>query len=348
MASMTASHPRVCLVPRLKGLGGMVSFQARLVAGFEQHGVEISYDLKDPHCAAVLVIGGTRQVGAVWQARRRGVRVVQRLNGMNWIHRRRPGSLRYFLRAETNNILLAFIRRWLADRIVYQSHFSQGWWEGVYGPTPARTQVTYNGVDLKAFSPDGEQARPEGSFRVLLVEGHLSGYDQGLENAIRLVGLLRSEHHLPVELQVVGDVPVDVRAKADARVKAWLPGGIDWQGVLRRDQIPAIDRSAHLMFSADLNAACPNAVIEAMAAGLPVAAFDTGALAELVTAGAGRVVPYGSNYWKLEAPVVAPLAAAAVEILNDNGRFRAAARARAEAVFGLEQMVTGYMQVLLG
>lgn len=345
MAFAETSHPRVCLVPRLKGLGGMVSFQARLVAGLERCGVETSYDLGDPRCAAVLIIGGTRQVGAVWQARRRGVRIVQRLNGMNWIHRRKPTTLRYFLRAEFNNFLLAFIRRWLTHRIIYQSHFSQKWWERVYGPAPAPTRVTYNGVDLETFSPAGEQARPNGTLRVLLVEGHLGGgYDPGLENAVRLVERLRSNHHLPVRLQVVGDVP----ASLQANVQAQLPGVIDWQGVLRREQIPTVDRSAHLLFSADLNAACPNAVIEAMACGLPVAAFDTGALAELVTSGAGRVVPYGSDHWKLEDPVVAPLAAAAAEILNENDRFRVAARARAEAAFGLDQMVTEYMQVLLG
>ncbi len=65
---------------------------------------------------------------------------------------------------------------------------------------------------------------------------------------------------------------------------------------------PEIDRSAHMLFSADLNAACPNSVIEAMACGLPVAGFDTGALNELIVGDAGRLVPYGGDPWRLEKP----------------------------------------------
>ena len=114
-----------------------------------------------------------------------------------------------------------------------------------------------------------------------------------------------------------------------------------------RERIPEIDRSAHLLFSADLNAACPNSVIEALACGLPVAAFDTGALNELVTGDAGRLVPYGGDPWKLEPPDIPALAIAAAEILRDQPRFRSAARAHAESALGLEKMVDGYLKVLL-
>jgi hypothetical protein len=73
-----------------------------------------------------------------------------------------------------------------------------------------------------------------------------------------------------------------------------------------------------VLFSTDLNAACPNSVIEAMACGLPVLAYDTGALAEIVQDGAGEVVPYGADHWQLEDPQVPPLAEACLKILQDN------------------------------
>jgi len=78
-------------------------------------------------------------------------------------------------------------------------------------------------------------------------------------------------------------------------------------GLIPRDAIPALDRSAHLLYSADLNAACPNSVIEALACGLPVAGFATGALPELVTGDSGRLVPYGGDPWKLDTPAVPAL-----------------------------------------
>ena len=59
---------RICLLPRLSGVGGMVSFQARLAAGLRKRGVEVCFDLADTPYQVVLVIGGTRQVSGLWQA----------------------------------------------------------------------------------------------------------------------------------------------------------------------------------------------------------------------------------------------------------------------------------------
>jgi glycosyltransferase involved in cell wall biosynthesis len=81
---------------------------------------------------------------------------------------------------------------------------------------------------------------------------------------------------------------------------------------------------------------------------LPVAAFATGALPELVTGESGRLVPYGGNPWKLERPDIPALAQAAAEIFRDQRRFCKAARQRAEEAFGLDKMVDRYLDVLLG
>jgi glycosyltransferase involved in cell wall biosynthesis len=88
-------------------------------------------------------------------------------------------------------------------------------------------------------------------------------------------------------------------------------------------------------------------VIEALACGLPVVSFDTGSLSELVQGDAGRLVPYGANPWKLETPDIPALADATVEALDDQPRFRASARERAENVFDLEHMVDAYLKVLI-
>jgi glycosyltransferase involved in cell wall biosynthesis len=106
-------------------------------------------------------------------------------------------------------------------------------------------------------------------------------------------------------------------------------------------------RSSHLLFSAEINPPCPNSVIEALACGLPVVGFDTGSLRELIGEQAGRLVPYGGNQWKLEPPDVPALAQAAIEVLQEQERFRKAARARAEELLSVEKMVDEYLKVLL-
>jgi glycosyltransferase involved in cell wall biosynthesis len=335
----------VCILPHLSGLGGPVSFQGRLIAGLQGRGIDVVHNPSDPACNAVLVIGGTRQVIPVWQARRRGVRIVQRLNGMNWIHRKRHTGLRHYLRSEINNRLLATIRRYMADGVVYQSNFARNWWQTVYGSSPAPARVIYNGIDLQVYRPGGEGEPPSDHIRLLLVEGHLrGGYEQGLDSAVHLTLLLNQAGAPAVKLCVVGDVPLPMQE----RFSVVAGKQVEWAGIVPQASIPRIDRSAHLLFSADLNAACPNSVVEAMACGLPVVGFATGSLPELVEGDSGRVVPYGSNYWNLEPPDISGLAGAVKEVLAGRPVFQQAARRRAEEAFGIDQMVEQYIQVLLG
>jgi glycosyltransferase involved in cell wall biosynthesis len=336
---------RICLVPRLQGVGGMVSFQHKLAAGLVRRGVETCYDLADTPYQAVLVIGGTRQLGGLWRAHRNGTRIVQRLDGMNWLHRKVKTSLRHFLRAEYGNWLLTAIRRRIAQQIVYQSEFSRRWWERVHGSTSQPNVVIYNGVDLQQYSPDGAHQRPDNCYRLLMVEGSLmGGYEAGLAAGIALAeGLNEAGLSQLVELMVAGRVPVELQQTWDQRSKIH----IHWAGLVANEAIPALDRSAHLLYSADLNPACPNSVIEALACGLPVASFDTGALPELVTPLSGRVVPYGGDPWKLESPDMPALVQGAAQILADQPAYRAGARQRAEEAFGVDPMVDRYLEVLL-
>jgi glycosyltransferase involved in cell wall biosynthesis len=88
-------------------------------------------------------------------------------------------------------------------------------------------------------------------------------------------------------------------------------------------------------------------VIGALACGLPVVAFDTGAMNELVIGDSGRLVPYGGDPWKLDHPDIPALAAAAAQILHDRHRFSVAARAQAEKALDLDRMMDGYLKALL-
>jgi glycosyltransferase involved in cell wall biosynthesis len=334
---------RICITPYVEA-GGMASFRLKFEAGLRARGVEVTYDLS-AKADATLVIAGTRRLFPLWKARRRGGRIAQRLDGINWVHRRRRTGLKHFLRAEYGNFVLSFIRANIAGKIIYQSDFSRRWWEDWYGKPRVPSVTIHNGVDLNMYSPVGRDIIPPyPPYRLLLVEASLGGgYDMGLDNAIALAETLQERHGFPMELMVVGKITDEHRAYVNARSRV----KIDWAGSVPRERIPEIDRSAHLFFSADLNAACPNAVIEAMACGLPVAAFDTGALNELVLGDSGRLAPYGGDPWKIELPDVPSLAVSAAEILRNPLHFRQAARAQAESALGLDTMVDKYLKALL-
>lgn len=324
----------------------MVSFQARLAAELNRRGIETVFRLEERPFDAVLVVGGTRQLVGLWRARRSGSAVIQRLDGRNWLHRRRPASLRHSIRAEYGNWLLQLIRSQLADGIVYQSQFSKQWWEGAAGATQVEDTVVHNGVDLAVFSPDGPGQPPKDFCRVVMVEGSLmGGYETGLEHALQLCRGLQTRLGQPVELVVAGRAPEALQVQMQQQMQGQSVR-VRFAGLLPRQAIPALDRSGHMFFSGDLNPACPNAVIEALACGLPVVAYDTGALAELVQAGAGEIVPYGGDPWKLDTPDHDSLIDAAARVYHRQQSYRTAARQRAEAAFSIQKTVDGYLEFI--
>ncbi len=332
----------------------MVSFQGKLAAGLNARGIEVSFDLGDTPYDAVLVIGGTRRLYRLWQVKRSGTRIVQRLDGMNWIHRVKKTGLRHWLRAEYGNFILSSIRSSLADKIVYQSNFSRGWWERVKGVTNCPNEVIHNSVNLAEFSPGDGAHRPHEFIRLLLVEGSLlGGYEFGLENAVKLSSRLAHSHYSgqQVELMVVGKVSQATREHWENWITRHGKNGrfyINWAGSVPHSQIAEIYRSAHIYFSADINAACPNSVVEALACGTPVTAFDTGALSELLGGEGGIAVPYGGDPWRLDSPDIPALTRSVLEILNNLGHYQETARKRAESAFNLDRMVGHYLESLLG
>jgi len=342
MEGYNCRMPRICIVPRVEGLAGVASFRLKFENGLRACGVDVTYDLAE-QADAILVLAGTRNLLPLWRAHRRGrTRIVQRLDGVNWVHRVRWAGLRYTIRAIYGNANLSFIRRRLADRIIYQSNFIRNWWEDWYRPARVPSSVILNGVDLNQYTPNGLHERPSGHYRILIVEGSLAGaQNSGLFNASSLAGIL--SHKSRIELMVVGHVD----KRTQNKLKHQTAFRIKFMDVIPREHIPWMMRSSHVLFSAEVNPPCPNSVIESLACGLPVIGFDTGSLSEIVEGDAGRLTPYGSNQWKLKQPDVATLANAALEVLEDQPRFRNSAREQAEEKFGLDKMVDSYLKILL-
>lgn len=333
--------PKICIYPRVEGTGGVASFRLKFEAGLAARGMDVTNDPNEP-ADALLLLAGTFDLLSLWKAKRRGTRIVQRLDGINWVQRVRWTGVRYTLRAEYGNWMLAFIRRRFADRVVYQSQFIRRWWEDWYGAARVPAAVILNGVDLQAYSPDGAHERPTDRVRILLLEGNLKGgLDSGLFHAAALAAKLSEKQQ--VEVVVAGGV--DEAAQRKVKQVSAVP--VNFLDILPRERIPFLARSSHFLYSAEVNPPCPNSVIESLACGLPVAGFDTGSLRELVGGEAGVIVPYGADPWKLERPDIPSLAAAVTGILRDQPRYRQAARARAESALGVDGMTEAYLKVLL-
>lgn len=335
---------RLCIPGDKRAIGGPLRFQERLTRGLERHGVGVTSQLKDEPFQAVLVIGGSRDLVSLQRLKRKkGVRIVQRLAQRNWMHRVRPGSPRQFLKAELRNYVTSFIRRRLADHVVYQSRFVEQYWESTGTPSPVPYQVIPNGVDLAHFTPEesGLQAERD-KWRVLLVEGQL--FNQQADSvwwAKEACVMARKATGQPITLLVVA-------AQLAANARAALDS-VEWcssAGPLTDHEMAATYQTGACVISGDINAGCPNVVLEALASGVPVVGFATGALPELLLGGAGICVPYGADPWRLEPPDIGALAAGLIEVLTNGETYRNAARQVAEERYGEERMVEAYLQVL--
>ena len=340
----------ICLIPEAQSLGGPRTFQRNLIAWAERSGMaEIHFDAEREDIDAFLVIGGPKKyLGRLLKAKRQGIPVVHRLNGMNWIHRRRKTGLKYFLHAEAANLAIAFYRRFVCSRIVYQSPFCEQRWNNVYGKVNKPAAVIFNGTDIEKFIPAA--ADPDLSNRIdfVLAEGSFRyGMDFGLDVGAELTAGLAERFERPVRMHVAGKTNPESEARIRERLNSCgKPAEVIFEGVCSREKLIELEQGAAFFFSSEIHVACPNSVIEALSCGLPVIGFDTGALKD-VTGEGGVIVPYGADPWKLEQPDCGGLIDAAEQVIRNNSAFRQAARKRAEAEFSTEKMAESYVSFCL-
>ena len=187
-----------------------------------------------------------------------------------------------WLKLKLNNLLVLLIWKYLADLVVYQSEFVKTWWEESKHYRPPNHMIIYNGVDLNNFTPSKESEKRDIS--ILCVEGNIVG------------------DHFQTAL-ISNIVEYDVRlygriSTSNSSQRFWtheLPENVMLLGELSRSEVPRAMSGRFVFLSLDVNPACPNAVIEAMASGLPIVAFNTGSLSDIVRDNSGILIEYGAN-----------------------------------------------------
>lgn len=186
------------------------------------------------------------------------------------------------------------------------------------GVPPERIAVIANAVDADDFSPHAE-SRSDVPLVVCIARQERQKDIPTLLSAFRRVQVAIPE----ARLEIVGNGSLRFEAPPNT---AFLPGRRDIQLCLRRAWL--------LVLSSAADEGMPNAVLEAMACGLPVVATNVGGVPELVVHGkTGLIVPPGDP----EA-----LSDALISLLRD-GELRQsmgkAGRQRALAEFSIPRMV---------
>lgn len=270
------------------------------------------------------------------KAHQAGLPIIQRLDGVvSWSTLPRPWY-------PILNARMKLIHRLFADGIIYQSQFSERCCRKILGsPKTNKTTIIYNGVDITLFNPAGNHHIWKFGYQpevIAITTGRFRRLDQ-IDPIVKGVDRVRKK--ISVHLVIVGQV----KEQLVACLK-----DLDWitlLGPVAHDELPSYLRSADLFLFSD-RSACPNAVLEAMACGLPVVAYGRGAIRELVKDGvSGKIIgDHGDELWHNKPFDYQAYADAIEEVAHSRDHYAHNARQRAIEQFEIRDMVEKYIEFI--
>lgn len=317
--------------------GGPGSFQRKIEVNLKSLGWKVVYPDDKVTPDVIMIFGGTKRLIWVLRMKIKGAKIIFRLGGINWLYKVK--SIPFFRRVylEIQIFFTPIIQKYLGSGIIYQSAFSKEWLLKLKQSAVINHNIIiYNGVDINEFKP--ARVLDKNDISLLCIEGNIdySPFAVDVLNQLQ-EKLISNSGYKSIILYGNFENPSN---------KNKLHPLIDYKGFIPGDEIHKVYRNA-VYLSLDVNPACPNAVIEALASGIPVIGYDTGALKELVPTEAGEIVPYGGDPWKPDFPDVSNLINAANKVLNNWQSYSNNARKIAEKLFDLRYTTSKYLNFIL-
>ncbi|MBI4178151.1 glycosyltransferase family 4 protein [bacterium] len=246
---------KLCVPFRYKPEGGVYSFIRNLISYLDRHGLPYTHDVDDDY-SVLLAFSFKHSYERILEIKmaRPTVRVVQRIDG----------AARDYGRTDDADRIQSEVNR-LADLTIFQSCYARYATREKYPLIGQDGPVIYNAVDTEQFTPEGgkivfpfSRAIACVSFSTNPRKGASDVYEAARlcpETGFVLCGRFIDPPDLP-NIRILGHL--DHAALAE------------------------VYRSCAAVFFPSENEACPNVVLESLAAGTPVLYKDSGATPELV------------------------------------------------------------------
>ncbi|MCX6763204.1 MAG: glycosyltransferase family 4 protein [Candidatus Moranbacteria bacterium] len=135
-----------------------------------------------------------------------------------------------------------------------------------------------NGIDTSQFKPHLEASLPSNDFKILCVSR--------ITERKGIKYLIEAMKYLPeiITLEIVGEGNEKEKLEKLAE-NLKLKNRIKFLGLISHEKLPEIYQSAYVFVLPSLNEGMSNTILEALAAGLPIIATDTGGTKELLRDG---------------------------------------------------------------
>ena len=188
-----------------------------------------------------------------------------------------------------------------ANIVIVPSPFLQR----VFDMHAVKASVVPNILDLERFQMESKERPPGRALKIVVTRNLEKIYD--VETVIRAFKLI-SLNFENASLSIAGSGPEEAALKGLCN-ELELEHRVIFCGRIENREVAELYREADLMLNASRVDNSPNALIEAMASGVPVVSTDAGGIPDLITHGeTGLLVPVGD---------VQQLAGAAIKILED-------------------------------
>jgi glycosyltransferase involved in cell wall biosynthesis len=231
----------------------------------------------------------------------------------------------------------------LADYVFYQSEFCRRSAEKFLGTRSGPGEVLYNAVDLNKFKPSSNRIN---KLPVLLHTGKLVPHMFYRVEALLRGFELACKNGLNAELRIAGWMDARLERQAmDLLRELSLQDCVAFTGAYDQNSAPLVYSGADAYVTLTYNDACPSAVIEALACGLPVLYSNSGGVPELVSQTAGVGLDVDVGYKKINLPSRELIAKGINDVLTNLPARQIAARKRAEQAFDIRHWINRHSVV---
>lgn len=226
------------------------------------------------------------------------------------------------------------------DHIIYQSSFSKEICDKYLFERKKNFSIISNGTNITKFKPILKEKREK--VKIIVLGKH---YPKHLNLALDIFTEVLKV--LDAELLIIGPMRNGVDGVQDyinhtGRDERVL-NSVKCLGIRTYEELPTLLSESDVFLHVKIGDWCPNAVLEAMASGLPVVCPAWGGTKELV--GDAGVIVDGPE-WGVSDNLVSGMVDGVLKVFKDLDSYKILARERVEKNFNIEDVSKKYLEVL--